>query len=221
MSKEISSTDLQVKLIMQQFRENFRRCALNNFNCPNIPLSENTDNKESTKDHTHVVTKVGEVDKGVVDSVGEALSVPVDWSFIDDEEENTFNLLVSSKGYVTCDLMYHNGDFVLSNSRVLPSLSSAITKERSCIYYNLNDGNSSVCYDPNENWIGLPDFDSVFTTLNSDDLFLFEQLVLDRFLALSDLDGSLSNNFPLSNDESLMLSRLKQVIEKYNFDIEI
>ena len=123
--------------------------------CPcdkfSIPPSENTSNKSELV--------------GVTASVGEALSVPVDWSFIDDEEENTFNLLVSSKGYVTCDLMYHNGDFVLSNSRILPSLSSAITKERSCIYYNLNDGNSSVCYDPNENLIGLPDFDMFYILL--------------------------------------------------------
>lgn len=173
-----------------------------------IPPVPNTQNKLSP-------------DAPVLASVGDGLSVPVDWSFSDDETENLFNLLMSAKGFVTCDLMYHNGDYVLLNPRCLPDLTSAITKERSCIYYNLNDGNSSVCYDPNENWVGLPDFDSVFTTLNSDDLFLFEQLVLDRFLALSDLDGSLSNNFPLSNDESLMLSRLKQVIEKYNFDIEI
>ena len=39
----------------------------------NFPPTTTTDNKESTKDHTHVVTKVGEVDKGVVDSVGDAL----------------------------------------------------------------------------------------------------------------------------------------------------
>lgn len=51
------------------FRCNRWLSALEPFN----PPSENTDNKESTKDHTHVVTKVGEVDKGVVDSVGEAL----------------------------------------------------------------------------------------------------------------------------------------------------
>lgn len=38
-----------------------------------IPPTTTTDNKDSAKDHTHVVTKVGEVDKGVVDSVGEAL----------------------------------------------------------------------------------------------------------------------------------------------------
>lgn len=158
---------------------------------------------------------------GVVDSVGDSLSVPVDWSFSDDEAENVFNLLMSAKGFVTCDLMYHNGDYVLLNPRSLPDLTSAIRNDGSCIYYNLNDGNSFVCFDSCENWVGFPNFDSVFTTLNSDDLLLFEELVLDRFLALSDLDGSLSNNFPLSNDESLMLSRLKQVIEKYNFDIEI
>ena len=89
MSKEISSTDLQVKLIMQQFRENFRRCALNNFNCPNIPPSENTDNKESTKDHTHVVTKVGEVDKGFVDSVGDAL--------FNEHESTVINMVVNHR----------------------------------------------------------------------------------------------------------------------------
>ena len=213
MSKEISSTDLQVKLIMQQFRENFRRCALNNFNCSNIPPSENTDNKNESCVIADTV--------GVVDSVGDSLSVPVDWSFSDDEAENVFNLLMSAKGFVTCDLMYHNGDYVLLNPRSLPDLTSAIRNDGSCIYYNLNDGSSFVCFDSCENWVGFPNFDSVFTTLNSDDLLLFEELVLDRFLALSDLDGSLSNNFPLSNDESLMLSRLKQVIEKYNFDIEI
>ena len=42
----------------------------------------NTDDKESTKDYTHVVTKVGEVDKGVVDSVGDALSL---YDFFSDE----------------------------------------------------------------------------------------------------------------------------------------
>lgn len=59
MPKEISSTDLQIKLIMQQSRENLRKCALNNFNCPNISPSENTSNKS--------------VSVGVADSVGEAL----------------------------------------------------------------------------------------------------------------------------------------------------
>lgn len=176
-----------------------------------IPPSENTDNK---------TVATGE-QVGVVDSVGDALSVPVDWSFSDDEAENVFNLLMSAKGFVTCDLMYHNGDYVLLNPRSLPDLTSAIRNDGSCIYYNLNDGNSFVCFDSCENWVGFPNFDSVFTTLNSDDLFLFEELVLDRFLALSDSCQSASNNFPLSNDESLMLSRLKQVIEKYNFDIEI
>ena len=38
----------------------------------NIPPSENTHNKESTKDHYSAATR--EVDKGVVDSVGDALS---------------------------------------------------------------------------------------------------------------------------------------------------
>lgn len=183
------------------------------FNISQISPAVNTD----TKSESCVIAD----SVGVVDSVGDSLSVPVDWSFSDDEAENVFNLLMSAKGFVTCDLMYHNGDYVLLNPRSLPDLTSAIRNDGSCIYYNLNDGNSFVCFDSCENWVGFPNFDSVFTTLNSDDLLLFEELVLDRFLALSDLDGSLSNNFPLSNDESLMLSRLKQVIEKYNFDIEI
>ena len=76
MPKEISSTDLQVKLIMQQFRENLRKCALNGFNCPNIPPSENTDNKEL----------VPATDSGVVDSVGDAL-------FTDSELEILFILV--------------------------------------------------------------------------------------------------------------------------------
>ena len=59
MPKNISSIDLQVKLIMQQNRENLRKCALNNFICPKTPPTDNTDNKTANS-------------VGVVDCVGVA-----------------------------------------------------------------------------------------------------------------------------------------------------
>ena len=77
MSKQKTSTDLLIQAVYQQSRENLRKCASKNFICStNIPPSENTHNKESTKDHYSAATR--EVDKGVVDSVGDAL-------FIDDD----------------------------------------------------------------------------------------------------------------------------------------
>lgn len=57
MPKNISSIDLQVKLIMQQNRENLRKCALNNFICPKTLPTDNTDNK--TADSVGVVDCVG------------------------------------------------------------------------------------------------------------------------------------------------------------------
>lgn len=59
MPKNISSIDLQVKLIMQQNREYLRKCALNNFICPKTPPTDNTDNKTANS-------------VGVVDCVGVA-----------------------------------------------------------------------------------------------------------------------------------------------------
>ena len=59
MPKNISSIDLQVKLIMQQNRENLRKCALNNFICPKTLPTDNTDNKTANS-------------VGVVDCVGVA-----------------------------------------------------------------------------------------------------------------------------------------------------
>ena len=50
----------------------------------NIPSSENTDNKESTKDHSSAATR--EVDEGVVDSVRDTL-------FTDSELEILFILV--------------------------------------------------------------------------------------------------------------------------------
>lgn len=78
MPKEISSKDLQIKLIMQQTRENLRKCALNNFNCPNISPSENTSNKS--------------VSVGIADSVGEALFNTLEISLLR-QVFNSFDLM--------------------------------------------------------------------------------------------------------------------------------
>ncbi len=65
MSKRISSIDLEIQLVMLQARERLRKCALNNFQCPQIPPSENADSEVT----------VPVVQSGAVDSEGEALFV--------------------------------------------------------------------------------------------------------------------------------------------------
>ena len=67
MPKNISSIDLQVKLIMQQNREKLRKCALNNFICPKTLPTDNTDNKTDTSCFIERSDAVG-----VVDCVGVA-----------------------------------------------------------------------------------------------------------------------------------------------------